>query len=384
MKIVFWIGAGWLFYVYAGYPLALWILRWFRGVQPLASDELPSVTVLISARNEEKDIEWKVRQTLHWNYPAEKLQVLVASDASEDRTDDLLKSIHDPRFRFVRMQERVGKNSALNRLARIATGELLFFTDANSDIDADCLRRMVRRFGDRRVGCVTGVEENSSGEDAAALSSGGNTYLGYESSINRLESDLGSVLVCDGSIFCIRRSLYSDLRPELANDLELPLRVGRTGAWLLFEPSARSREHATLSAREEFSRRKRICGQGIIGMWALRGQLSGLRAWQFLSRKLLRWFSLVPMVMIFVASVASKSDRWFAGMLALEFAFVALAAVGWLTIWQGKKPGRVFALPFYFLLVNIGAVNGIVEALFGRRFAVWDIAHLSRGRQGAA
>jgi poly-beta-1,6-N-acetyl-D-glucosamine synthase len=384
MKIAFWVGAGWLFYVYAGYPLALWLLRWFRGVHPVSSDELPTVTVLISARNEEKDIEWKVRQTLQWNYPAGKLQVLVASDASEDRTDELLQSIHDPRFQFVRMPERVGKNSALNRLARMATGELLFFTDANSDIDADCLRRMVRHFGDRRVGCVTGVEENSSGEEAAALSTGGNTYLGYESGINRLESRLGSVLVCDGSIFCMRRSLYSDVRPELANDLELPLRVGHTGAWVLFEPSARSRESATLSAREEFSRRKRICGQGIIGMWTLRGQLSGLRAWQFLSRKLLRWFSLVSMVMIFVASVASRSDRWFAGTLALQFVFLALATVGWLTIWQGKKPGRAFALPFYFLLVNIAAVNGIVEALLGRRFAVWDIAQLSRGRQGAA
>lgn len=384
MKILFWVGAGWLFYVYAGYRLALLLLRWFRGVHPITSDELPTVTVLISARNEEKDIEWKVRQTLQWNYPAEKLQVLVASDASEDRTDELLQSIHDPRFQFVRMPERVGKNSALNRLARIATGELLFFTDANSDIDANCLRRMVRHFGDQRVGCVTGVEENSSSEDATALSTGGNAYLDYESSINKLESDLGSVLVCDGSIFCMRRSLYSDVRPELANDLELPLRVGHMGAWVLFEPSARSREHATLSTREEFSRRKRICGQGIIGMWTLRGQLSGLRAWQFFSRKLLRWFSLVPMVMIFVASVAWRGELWFAGMLALEFAFVALATIGWLTIWQGKKPGRLFALPFYFLLVNIGAVNGIIEALLGRRFAVWDIAHLSRGRQGAA
>ena len=384
MKIVFWVGVGWLFYVYAGYPVALWLLSWFRDVHPTTSDELPTVTVLISARNEEKDIEWKVRQTLQWNYPADKLQVLVASDASEDRTDELLQSIHDARFQFVRMPERVGKNSALNRLARLATGELLFFTDANSDIDADCLRRMVRHFSDGRVGCVTGVEENSSGENAAALSTGGNTYLGYESTINRLESQLGSVLVCDGSIFCMRRSLYSDLRPELANDLELPLRVGHAGAWVLFEPSARSREHATLSAREEFFRRKRICGQGIIGMWTLRGQLSGLRAWQFFSRKLFRWFSLVPMVMIFVTSMALRNDRWFAGALALQFVFVALATIGWLTNWQGKKPGRVFALPFYFLLVNIGAVNGIVEAVLGRRFAVWDIANLSRGRQGAA
>jgi hypothetical protein len=119
-------------------------------------------------------------------------------------------------------------------------------------------------------------------------------------------------------------------------------------------------------------------------MWTLRGQLHGLRAWQFFSRKFLRWFSLVPLALIFVSSVALRSNRWFAGMLALEFVFTALAAMGWWATWQGKKPGRVIALPFYFLLVTVGALKGITEAVMGRRFAVWDIAHLSRGRQGAA
>ena len=384
MRIIFWIGAGWLAYVYAGYPIVLWILGWFRRIRPVAGDALPAVTVLISARNEEKDIEWKVRQTLEWNYPADKLQVLVASDASEDGTDELLQSIRDTRFAFIRLPERVGKNAALNRLAAMATGDVLFFTDANSDIDGECLRRMVKHFSDARVGCVTGVEETSSGEEAAALATGGSTYLEYESNINRLESHLGSVLVCDGSIFCMRRSLYTEVRPELANDLELPLRVGAADSWVLYEPSARSREYTTLSAGEEFRRRKRICGQGILGMWTLREQLTGLRAWQFFSRKLLRWFSLAPMLMILLASAALRADRWFAALLASQVVFYVLAAVGWLTSWQGGKPGRLFALPFYFLLVNLAAVNGIAEALLGRRFAVWDIAQLSRGRQGAA
>ncbi|HEY3975207.1 MAG TPA: glycosyltransferase [Candidatus Sulfotelmatobacter sp.] len=384
MKIVFWIGAGWLLYVYAGYPIALWLLGCFRRVHPVAGDALPTVSVLISARNEEKDIEWKVRQTLAWDYPVEQLQVLVASDASEDRTDALLHSIRDPRFGFIRLPERVGKNSALNRLAAMANGDLLFFTDANSDIDAGCLRRMVRHFADPRVGCVTGVEDAVSGEPAAGLSTGGGAYLEYESAINRLESDLGSVLVCDGSIFCMRRTLYRDVRPELANDLELPLRVGRGGAWVLYEPSARSREYTTPSASEEFSRRKRICGQGILGLWTLREQLTGLRAWQFFSRKFLRWFSLAPMFTIFVASVALRLDRWYAALLGLQCVFFALAAMGWLMSRQGKRPGRIIALPFYFLLMNVAAVRGIAEALLGRRFAVWDIAQLSRGRQGAA
>src|SRR5947209_18241857 len=109
----------------------------------------------------------------------------------------------------------------------------------------------------------------------------------------------------------MRRSLYTPVRPELANDLELPLRVGQGGSWVLFEPSARSHEFATLSAREEFSRRKRICGQGILGMWTLRQQLTGLRAWQFFSRKFLRWFSLLPMLMILLASAGLRVDRRF-------------------------------------------------------------------------
>jgi len=384
MKAVFWVGVAWLAYVYVGYPLVLWVIGSLGGKQfDTRADCLPVVSVLISARNEEKDIGWKVKETLNWNYPPERLEVLVASDASEDRTDEILRSIADPRLRYVRNSQRTGKNPALNRLAELAHGELLFFTDANSHIAADCLRKMASHFADSRVGCVTGWERSENQASSPGMAVGGGAYLGYESLINSLESRLGSVLVCDGSVFCVRRELFTGLQADLANDLELPLRIGARGYALLYEPGAYSTEKNTSSPQEEFRRRRRICGQGILGFWRLRDQIGGLRAWQFFSRKVMRWLALLAMVMALVASALLARSPFFGVLLALQMAFYLCAIAGGYCVTRTNYTGRLLALPFYFLLVNAGALTGVVEACFGRRFSVWEIPTLSRGREGA-
>src|SRR5690242_757494 len=318
MKVLFWLSAAWLLYVFVGYPLVLWVIGRFRRTRYTSAEnfELP-VSVLISARNEEKDIAWKIKETLEWNYPPDKLEVLVASDASEDRTDEILASIRDSRLRVLRNSQRAGKNSSLNRLAALANGQLLFFTDANSHIPADCLRKMVRHFADARVGCVTGWEREED-LNRSGMSAGGGSYLGYESLINSLESTLGSVLICDGSVFCIRRELFATLQPELANDLELPLHIGSRGYAVLYEPAAYSTEKNTSSPQEEFRRRRRICGQGILAVWRLRRRIRGLRAWQFASRKLLRWFALVPMMAALASSAALARQPFFGTLLILQ------------------------------------------------------------------
>jgi len=382
MEILFWAGVVWLVYVYVGYPAILFLLGSTRKPSTLSEDYSPSVSVLISARNEEKDIEWKVRQTLQWSYPVDRLQVLVASDASEDRTDQVVRSITDPRMSFVRMERRSGKIAALNHLAAIAKGELLFFTDANTGISSQSLHAMVRHFADPQVGCVTGWEQ-SAGLDTQTLSVAGRASLGYESSINALESKLGSVLVCDGSIFSLRKSLYRQLDLELANDLELPLWVGHLGYKVLYEPEARSTEKPTSSPAEEFQRRRRICAQGILGMWKLRGLLHGLRAWQFLSRKFLRWLTLIPLLMIAAASIALRDHPYFRLVLGAQVVFYALASIGWALAVSGQKGSRATSLPFYFLLLNTAALLGVVATCLGRRFSVWDIPSLSRGHEQA-
>jgi len=382
--ILFWSSVVWLAYIYFGYFLLLWLAGFWNEFHPEVRDDyFPKVSVLISARNEEKDIGWKVSESLSWNYLPDQIELIIASDASEDRTDEILQSFKDSRLKYVRMDSRVGKNEALNRLAQLATGDLLLFTDANTHIGKECLRGMVRYFADPRVGCVTGTEHTQTDDRELAVSSGTRAYLNYELLIDQLESRVGSVIVCDGSLFAIRRSLFHQLQPDLANDLELPLWIGNAGYALLCDPAAIAIETAMRSSREEYDRKRRICGQGFLGLWRLRHCLRGFRTWQFFSRKVLRWLALIPMTVILLTTVELSARPFFAFLFALQVLFYVLAVGGWLFDLAGRKGSAVFTMPYYFLVVNIAAVIGVIQACFGRRFAVWEVAAYSRGQQNA-
>jgi cellulose synthase/poly-beta-1,6-N-acetylglucosamine synthase-like glycosyltransferase len=378
-EFIFWLGVSWLGYVYVGYPFILWFLGLFRSFRPVLSDGyFPKVSVLLSARNEQEDLGWKVAETLSWNYPADQLELLVASDASEDDTDRILQDTTDRRLRYLRLDERKGKNEALNRLSEMAGGELLFFSDANSHIEPDCLSRMVRYFSDPRVGCVTGSECTIRESEAHAATAGIRASLGYEGHVNTLESRMGSVLVCDGSIFCVRRSLFHRLQGDLANDLELPIYIGAGRHAILFDPSALSFEKAS-PPKEEFRRKQRICAQGALGLWRLRRHVTGLRAWQFYSRKLLRWFGLIPFVLILISSLALIAIPFYAAAFALQVCFLVLALIGWGFAGRKREGPRITGWPFYFMLVNVGALSGVLIAICGKRFSVWESPANSRG-----
>lgn len=380
------VSAAWLLYVYIGYPVCLWFLSLFRSV-PHVCDEAytPSVSVLIAARNEEKDIGWKVRQTLGWDYPKDELEILIASDASDDRTDEILQSFADARVRYVRMEKRGGKVRALNHLARMARGELLFCTDANSSIEPGAIRRMVRHFADARVGCVTGADRTALDETEKVIGAGEKAYWTYELTIDRLESRLGSVLVCFGAVHCIRRSLYGECDPDLANDLEVPMRIGDSGHLLLFEPDAVSTERATESSVEEFNRRRRICGQGALGYVRLFNIINGLRAWQFVSRKVLRWCAAVPLLAFLCGSLLIAIQQpWAMLLITVQFGCYLAAGVGWVIATRKSRSRRIFAIPFYFCLVNVAALMGVIDACCGRRYATWGSASHTRGHAAGA
>ena len=379
VRATFWAGILWVAYTYAGYPVLLWLIGFVWPVRPEGRDGfLPFVSVLISARNEEQDIGWKVAETLAWDYPPERLEVLVASDASEDRTDEIVRGVRNPHVTLVRMEKRGGKGRALNRLAELARGELLFFTDANAHIAPHVLYRMVSHFADPRVGCVTGGTRPLA-EDRQAIGSGASAFMSFESILYRLESRIGSVLACDGAIFCIRRRLFAPVSPELANDLELPLRIGHAGFWILHESEAVVREVDTSSPHEEFARRRRICAQGMLAMWRLRDTLGGLRGWQFVSHKLLRYLTLVPLALVLFSAIALRADPFFAVLLALQGLFYGVALYGYAVTRLHWKLGRLFAAPFYIVFGSFGAVCGILDACRGRRFDVWASPVLSRG-----
>lgn len=381
MRPILLAGVLWLAYVYGGYPSLLALLALKMRVRPLADErEEPYVSVLIAARNEQRDIGWKITETLAWDYPQGKLEILVASDASEDSTDIIVRGFSDRRVRLVRMDRRGGKARALNRLVEMSQADILFFTDANAHIAPQVLRLMVRHFADGRVGCVTGDSRSLKETHSHAMSKGSSVYWNYESVLKRLESAIGSVLVCDGAIFCMRAELYQRLSPDLANDLEIPMRVSAAGYWVTHEPEALVFERDTASPCEEFTRRRRMCAQGILALFELRGVFRGLRGWQFFSHKLLRWLSLIPMLIVLVSSVVlADGSEAFKLALALQLLFYIFAGLGLFAAATNRSVAGPFAVPFYIALGVVGALVGIFESLLGRRFDIWDIPEHSRG-----
>ena len=373
-------GVVWLGYEFVLYPVLLSIIARIRRIKPIRRDDLlPTVSVLISARNEERDILWKVEETLGWDYPSDRLEVLVASDASTDRTNQILDTIKDPRFRYIVLAHRSGKGRALNELAALAKGDLLFFSDANSHIDAACLKRVVRHFADARVGCVTGNSNCSEEGYQPGTSSGTAVYWGHEMLIRHFENQFGSVLVCDGAIFSVRRDLYRPVCPDIANDLELPVRIAADGYWILHEPTAQVLERDTSSPVEEFRRRRRICAQGALGVWRLRGTLRGLRLWQFASHKIMRWLILLPLLLLLLSSIVLAGRAIFAVLAVAQVCVYAAGIIGFALVTRGKNPGRLFTIPLYVMVGTIGAFVGVIDAITGRRFDIWESPALSRG-----
>jgi cellulose synthase/poly-beta-1,6-N-acetylglucosamine synthase-like glycosyltransferase len=380
--LVFFVAVSWLAYVYFGYPALVAMVGAFFPIRPSRRTvALPSVSVLLAARNEEKDIEWKLAETLAWDYPPEKLEILVASDASDDGTDTIVRSFNGARVKFFRMDRRVGKNAALNFLEPHAQGEMLFFTDANAHIEPGVLRTMVQHFVDPRVGCVTGSTLPSTDRHNAQIGQGAGVYESYETLILKLEGRIGSVLVCDGAIFLIRHALFQPLLPELSDDLEMAVRIRAAGYWTLFEPQAMVLERDTSSAREEFRRRRRMGATGILGMWRLRKELAGFRGFQFISHKFLRWLTLVPMLMIVISTAFMADEPPMAILLIVQAVFYTLAVAALVMDMAGRRAHPVLSVPFYVLLGAVGTIAGVFEGCTGKRYAVWEIAPLSRGHR---
>lgn len=374
----------WFAYLYAGYPLILGLIALATKrprFEPAAYT--PMVSVLIAARNEESDIGWKIEETLAWNYPPERLEILVGSDASDDRTDEIVSSYGDPRVRLIRMERRGGKGRVLNRLAKLAGGDILFFTDANSHVGCEALRLMTAHFADAKVGCVTGHSYSGIGPDSPVAETGTAVYWGHELLIKRLESRFGGVLACDGAIFCIRRDLYQDVSPELANDLELPLRIYDAGYKICFEPNARVLEQDTAEPGQEFARRRRICAQGALAMVRLRHTLKGRRTLQFFSHKVLRWLTLVPMLMALFSSAWMIDRPVFAALFYGQVVFYIAALFGGIQAARSGAVSRWTSIPLYIVVSAVGAFTGVCDAILGRRFDIWQSPSLTRGSNGS-
>lgn len=372
--LVFWTAAFLILFIYAGYPAALFFWARLRPRPVAKADSLPSVTIVIAAYNEESCLEATLSNKLAFDYPADRLEVIVVSDGSTDRTEDIARSFA-PRVRLLIQDPRQGKTAGLNKAVAAAAGEIVMFSDANSLHDPAALRRLVRNFADGTVGYVTGkmvyVDETGS-----LIGSGCDAYMRYENVLRSLETAVGSVVGVDGGVDAARRSLYEPMSPDMLPDFVLPLKVVEKGFRVVYEESALLRENALSDAGDETRMRVRVTLRSFHALWAMRRLFNplvgGLFSFQLLVHKLMRYLVGYLQVLLFAAAAA----LWARGPLyraavAAQGIFYGLALLGHLLTRLGKSI-NVAKYPYYFCLLNACAVAASWRFLRGEKKVLWQ------------
>lgn len=380
MQFVFWASLLLLFYIYFGYPLAVKVGA-ILNPRPIkkTGDYQPKVSILIAAYNEASDIEATLKNKLELDYPKEKLEILVVSDESEDGTDELVEMIAkqaDCNVCLFRQVPRQGKTAGLNMLKEHATGEILAFSDANSQWDSKALSLLVSNFNDPEVGYVTGkmVYVNS---DGSLVGDGCSAYMKYENWLRFQETEIGSVVGVDGGIDAIRTALFQPLRADQLPDFVQPLKVVEQGYRVVYEPGALLKEEALSDGNSEFSMRVRV---SLRALWALRDMKHlmnplkhALFAWQMISHKLLRYCAFVPMVTLAYAALYLAPFNGVYALAALGYAgFLILAWCGHKKESGGKSLSAIYSIPHYFVLLNLASFQACVAFLKGEKKVVWN------------
>jgi cellulose synthase/poly-beta-1,6-N-acetylglucosamine synthase-like glycosyltransferase len=377
---VFWLSLLGLVYVYSGYPLLAWLLGGAldRRVQKAARGaHQPTVTVLIAAFNEARHIEATVRNKLAQNYPADRLDVIVVSDASDDGTDELVRAIGGGRVRLIRQEPRAGKTSGLNLAMPHATGEIIVFSDANSLYAMDTVARLAGNFADSDVGYVTGRMVYRA-PDGSLTGEGCSLYMRYENQLRDWETKLGSIVGVDGGVDAMRRSLYRPMRADQLPDFVQPLRVREQGYRVVYEPEALLYEDALAATGDEYRMRVRVALRAFHALKDMAVLLDparyGLFAWQLWSHKVMRYLAFVFMAGCLVAAwfLADRAGTtfWKAAMVA-QIAFYAAAVYGHVAGRNGRGLPRLAGLATYLCVLNLASAQAFWQFLRGRKQVIW-------------
>lgn len=377
LAVTFWVISALVVYVYFGYPLLLAVAsRLVRSAPVRVAGTEPSVTLIISAFNEADCIEAKLDNSLALDYPADKIDILVVSDASDDGTDDIVNGYAGRGVRLLRMHERGGKTLGLNAAAADSQSEVLVFSDANAMYRPDAVRRLVENFSDERIGAVIGESTYESPDSPSGQSE--SAYWRYEIAIKTMETRLGSVVGGDGAIYAVRRSLYDPMSADALSDFVNPLNVVNAGFRCVYEPAAVSYEGTADSFSKEYRRKVRIVNRAWRAMMKMKYMLNPLRhgwfAVKLWSHKMLRWLVPFFLVAIFVLNLLLlQSGGIYILTLGVQIAFYALAFAGYLARNSESQP-TLLRVPFYFCLVNVAAAIGIAESMVGKSYTTWATA----------
>ncbi len=374
LEIAFWLMAGAVLYSYVGYPLLLWLRASVRGKDNRLQlrKDWPAVTYVVAAHNEEQYIRKKIENALALDYEPERFRVVVVSDGSTDRTDEIARSFDDDRFSFLRVDDRGGKAQALNRALETIDSEIVVFTDANVFADKDAVRRLVECLFADDVGAATARVELVASTDSEPLGEG--VYMRYERWIQKLESSFWSVVGVDGALFAVRRKYLSPLpRNTILDDFRTALEVAMAGQRIVYEPAARAVEEVPAEVSQEFRRKSRIAAGGFqllrdVGYRKLHSA-PGRFLFSFVSHKLIRWY--VPFLLIgaLIASALLSGSLVYRGLF---FAQVVLYGIALVALFFPRV--RRLSIPYvayYFVSLNAALLVGWFRAKRGTQRVTW-------------
>lgn len=379
IKILFWSITALILYSYFGYFLIMYFLS---KISPKKVDKKavePYVTFLITAYNEEKNIKEKLENVLILDYPQAKLDVIVASDGSSDRTDDIVRTfidtVHNIKIKLVRLEGRKGKTAAQNEAVKCASGEIIVFSDATTRYDTGALKNIVRNFNDPGVGCVSGrlcYRVDTKG----GIAGGERSYWEYEISIKEYQSRVWSLTGATGCIYALRRKLYRQLPADIISDLVEPLKIVEQGYRVVLEKDAIAYEKACEKTSDEMSMRIRVVTRGMRGLLYIRRLFNPTSHpyyfFQIFSHKVLRWFFVELAVVLILCNLVLLNEPLYIYLFLLQCAFYGSALLGYLVNKSGTKKVKFIGIPLYFMLVHLASVYSLIDMMRGKKNTIWE------------
>jgi len=373
-ELLFFIAIFFIFYIYAGYPLLALLLGAIIDRRVAYAANLPVITILIAAYNEEDAIEATVRNKLALDYPQDRLEVIVISDGSSDRTDTIVLAIADPRLRLIRQEPRAGKTSALNLAVPQAKGEIIVFSDANSIYAPETIRLLAAAFADPAVGYVTGRMIYAD-PDGTPIGKGCSAYMRYENMLRDIETRLGSVVGVDGGIDAVRTALYRPMKADQLPDFVLPLKVVEQGYRVVFEPRALLWENSLKEAADEYKMRVRVSLRAFWAIYDMRTLLlpwgNPLFAWQLWSHKVMRYLCFIPLGIAFGTNAMLFGTNLFFSIFFLVQTAAYLTALLAPLLERSGISNSLSSFARYFLLLNVASAHAFCKFLTGKKQVLW-------------
>ena len=391
LKILFWVCLFIVFYTYIGYGILLYMIirlkRLFCGkpqktVLP-ADDQLPTMTLMICAYNEEDVVAEKMENTLALDYPRDKFRIMWVTDGSNDRTNELLAAY--PEVDIVFSPERRGKTAALKHGLQELKTRYVAFTDANTMLNPQAMREIARLFMDPTVGCVSGEKRVAAKTVGEMAAEGEGIYWRYESTLKRWDSELYSAMGAAGELYAIDPILVHEVPNEaLLDDFMMSMLIVADGKRIAYTPDAYAKEYGSADLSEESKRKRRIAAGGLQSIWWLRSMLNPFRqplvAFQYISHRVLRW-SITPIAMVLlllvnIALVVLGADIIFTVTLLFQALFYLMAAAGWLLSRSGRR-NKLLYTAYYFVFMNLNVFRGMVYLKSHHTSGAWEKARRS-------